>query len=322
MGKVLITRSIPVAGINMLTSAGHEVFVANADKPLLKKKLIEMLEGGSFHAVVTLLDDKIDGDVLNAAKNVKIFANYAVGYNNIDVKSAEGKGICITNTPDVLTTSVAEYAVSMILALSKRISESDRFTRSGKFKGWEPDLLLGSQLEGKSIGILGAGRIGTRVAEMLVKAFKMRCIYHDRNENKDLNFIGGMLYASPEELLEEADVLSVHLPLLDSTHHFLDKRRMSKMKRSSIIVNTARGAIIKEDDLVDMLRGGWFAGVGLDVFENEPKFSKKLKSFERVLLTPHIASATVTARNNMSILVAENIIEILAGRAPKTPVYR
>ena len=276
MGKVLITRSIPSTGVDMISSAGHEVFVASKDKPLSKKKLIEILASENFDAVVTLLDDKVDADVLNTSNSVKLFANYAVGYNNIDVKLAEEMGIYVTNTPDVLTTSVAEYTVSMILALSKRISESDRFTRAGKFKGWAPDLLLGSQLEGRSIGILGAGRIGTRVAEILVKAFKMRCFYHDRNENELLNSIGGTGYSSPEELLEESDVVSIHLPLLDSTHHFLDKRRMSKMKRGAILVNTSRGAIISENDLVDMLKGGYFTGVGLDVLRTSRSFLENL----------------------------------------------
>ena len=287
---------------------------------LTKSELIKELQKTNYDAVITLLTNKIDEEVLNASNTVKIFANYAVGYDNIDTEKAKEKNIFISNTPNVLTESVAEHAVAMIMALASRLKEADIFTTKGKYKGWDPKLFLGVELCGKTIGILGAGRIGTRVAEILINAFGMKCIYYDKFKNEKLDSMGSVQYQSPNDLISESDVISIHMPLSDATHHFFNLNRLSKTKHGAILVNTSRGPLIKESDLIKLLEEERLSGVGLDVFENEPEFNKKLKKFERVLLTPHIASASVEARGNMSILCAENILAVLSGKTPKNQI--
>ena len=217
MAKIFVTRSILDNGIKILKNAGHEVVISKKNRNLTKKELIKELEKGNYDAVITLLTDSIDKEVLSVASTVKIFANYAVGYNNIDLKTAQEKKIFISNTPDVLTESVAEHAVAMIMALASRLKEADIFTTKGKYKGWDPKLFLGTELLGKKLGILGAGRIGTRVAEILSNAFDMKCLYYDKIKNEKLDKMGAVQYVSPIELLSCSDVISVHLPLLDST---------------------------------------------------------------------------------------------------------
>ena len=320
MAKIFVTRSILNDGIKMLEDAGHKVVVSEKNRDLTKSELIKELQKTNYDAVITLLTNKIDEEVLSASGSVKIFANYAVGYDNIDIEKAKEKKIFISNTPDVLTESVAEHTVSMIMALASRLKEADIFTTKGKYKGWDPKLFLGVEMSGKKIGILGAGRIGTRVAEILINAFGMKCIYYDKFKNKKLDSMGSVQYQSPNDLISEADVISIHMPLSTATHHFFNLNRLSKTKHGAILVNTSRGPVIKESDLVQILDEGRLSGVGLDVFEDEPKINKKLKTFERVLLTPHIASASMEARGKMSILCAENILEVLSGKTPKNQV--
>ena len=317
MTKIFITRNIPEAGPDLLRATGHEVVVSGKDGVLTKDELIEALTENNPDAVLCLLTDKIDSDVFAAAPNAKIFANYAVGFDNIDLKAAAEKGVAITNTPGVLTDSVAEHAVALIFAVTKRIAESDRFTRGGKYVGWAPMLLLGSDLKGKTLGILGGGRIGSRVLEIMGKGVGMRCLYYDIKRSEELEKATGAEFrASVEEVLREADVVSVHVPLLDSTRHLINAERLAMMKKSAYLINTSRGPIVDEVALVTALQSGTIRGAALDVYENEPILAAGLTMLDNVVLTPHTASATDETRSAMSEIAAKNIIAFLKEEVP------
>ena len=274
-----------------------------------------------YDAVLSLLTDKIDGDIYDAAPTAKIFANYAVGFGNIDTEEAMKRGITITNTPGVLTDSVAEHTFAMILGITARIVEGDRFTRAGKYKSWAPELLLGMDIKGKTLGIIGAGRIGSQVARIGKGGFEMKAIYFDikRNEKFEKE-TGAEFRESVEEVLKEADVVTLHVPLLDSTRHLINKERLEMMKPTAYIVNSSRGPVIDEKALVEVLRKKKIAGASLDVFENEPALSPGLSELENVVITPHIASATQETRDKMSEMTAQNIIAFLDGDTPPNAV--
>lgn len=315
--KVLCLHDIPEKGLVKIQSSGIDVSVLQK-RTLKKEDIISALKQSNYDGVISLLTDKIDKDVIfeMKASGVKIIANYAVGFNNIDIETAKENEIIVTNTPGVLTDSVAEHTVALILAVFKRVLEGDHLIRSGKFLGWEPKLLLGEDLKDKVLGILGAGRIGTRVAEIL-KGFGMSVIYFDANKNENIETkLSAQKCANPESLFSRADVISVHLPLNDSTHHFVNKQRLSCMKNTAIIVNTSRGPVVDEEVLKNALENKKIFGAGLDVFENEPKLTEGLEFLNNVVLTPHTASATFSTRNNMSLIVAENIISVLGGGSP------
>lgn len=319
--KVLITRQIPDRGINLLKEKGYEVVIS--DRALGKEGLADTLKTGRYDAVLCGLDDKIDAQVLDRAKSagVKIFANYAVGFDNIEVKAAQERGIVITNTPGVLTDTVAEHTFALLLAIAHRVAEADRFTRAGKYKGWEPMLLLGTDVSKKVLGIVGLGRIGSRVAYHAVKGFDMRAIYYDlkRNEQFEKEF-GAEFRAEVDDIFREADFVSIHVPLLPETRHLVDARRLSLMKKTAYLINTSRGPILDEAALVTVLGAGTIRGAALDVYEHEPAFTPGLAELENVILTPHIASATEETRQAMSELAAKNIIEVLEGRMPPNVV--
>ena len=315
--KIFITRKIPNRGINMLKGKGYEVMVSPHDRILAKDELIAALKADRYDAVLCLLTDKIDTEVLDAAgKQCKILANYAVGFDNIDVKQAQERGIMVTNTPGVLTNSVAEHAFALILSIAHRIPESDRFTRAGKYHEWQPMLLLGSDVSGKTLGIVGLGRIGSRVAHHGAEGFDMRVIYYDVKRNEEFEKEFSAEYREIDNLFSEADYVSIHVPLLPTTRHLVDARRLSLMKKSAYLVNTSRGPIVDEAALVEMLRNNVIKGAALDVYENEPALAPGLAELENVVLTPHTASATEETRQAMSELAAQNIIEALEGRQP------
>ncbi len=321
MSKIYITRKIPEAGIELLESAGHEVIVSKKDGVLVREELLSALREHNPDAVIPLLTDKIDGEVFDAAPNAKVFATYSVGYGHIDLDTAKGRGVTITNTPGVLTDSVAEYAVSMICAIAKRIPEGDIFTKNGEYQGWAPTLLLGSDLKGKTLGVLGAGRIGSRVAEIMSNGFGMNIVYYDIKENDFVSkHLGGEFKASPDSVLSEADVVTVHVPLLESTRHLLNAERLAMMKPSAYLVNTSRGPVIDEAALVEVLKSKSIKGAALDVFEDEPMLAEGLTSLKNVILTPHIASATEETRGKMSTMAAENVIAVLGGNTPPNQV--
>ncbi|OGZ31697.1 MAG: D-glycerate dehydrogenase [Candidatus Niyogibacteria bacterium RIFCSPLOWO2_12_FULL_41_13] len=318
MPKIFITRKIPERGINKLREKGYEIVINPEDKILSKDELIDSLKDKNYDAVLCLLTDKIDKDVIEAAgTQIKIFANMAVGFDNIDIKSAKEKKIMITNTPEVLTESVAEHTIALMLAISRRIVEADKFTRQGNYQGWAPMLMLGNDIAEKTIGIVGLGRIGERVAEILAKGYKAKIIYHDirRNESFEKE-IGAQYKENLEDLLKEANYVTLHIPLLPATHHLINEEKLKIMKPTSYLINTSRGPIINEQALVRALKEGWIRSAALDVFENEPNLTPGLAELDNVILTPHIASATEKTRAKMSELAAENIIAALEGKTP------
>ncbi len=320
--KVFVTRKIPSRGIEMLSTKGYTVAMNPDDRVLAKDELIAFLKAERYDAVLCLLTDKIDAEVLDAAgPQCKIFANFAVGFDNIDVPAAKARNITITNTPDVLTKTVAEHTFALMLAVSHRIAESDRFSRAGKYRGWAPELLLGSDVSGKILGIIGLGRIGSRVVHHAAKGFDMRVLYYDVKRNEAFEAESGAVYRSNiDDILKEADFVSIHVPLLPSTHHLINADRLKLMKRSAYLVNTSRGPIVDEAALRDALKDGTIRGAAIDVWEHEPELTPGLADLENIILTPHTASATEETRQKMSELAVKNIIAVLTGQAPPNPV--
>lgn len=319
MSKIFITRKIPDRGIEKLQTAGYEVVVSPHDRVLTKEELINFLKKDRYDAVLCLLTDHIDDEVFEAVgPQVKIFANYAVGFDNIDTVSAKKRGIMVTNTPDVLTETVAEHTFALILSIAHRIGEADRFTRARKYVGWAPLLLLGQDVSHKVLGVIGLGRIGSRVVEHGVRGFGMKVIYHDIKRNEEFEKEFGAVYKSTaEDLLKEADFISLHVPLLPSTKHLINEDRLKLMKKTAYLVNTSRGPVIDEEALSVALTRGVIAGAALDVFENEPLINPALMKLENVILTPHIASATEETRSKMAELAANNIIAVFSGQIPQ-----
>ena len=318
MNKIFVTRKIPERGIGALKKAGFAVEVNPDDKVLSKDELVAWLKKGSYDAVFCLLTDKIDADVFAAAgKQCKIFANYAVGFDNIDLEAAKKMGMMVSNTPGVLTNTVAEHAFTLMLSIAHRVAEADKFAKAGKYHGWEPMMLLGTDLSYKTIGILGLGRIGSRVAYHAAKGFDAKVIYYDvkRNEEFEKEF-GAVFCETPELLLAQSDFVSIHVPLLPTTHHLIDANRLKMMKPSAYLINTSRGPIVDEKALAEALKNNVIKGAAIDVFENEPAIEPGLIGLENVILTPHIASATEETRSKMAELAAENIIAALSNQAP------
>ncbi|MDP2676341.1 MAG: D-glycerate dehydrogenase [bacterium] len=328
--KIFITREIPDSGISALKEKGYEVVISPHDRVLTREELITTLSGNAYDAVLCLLTDKIDAEIFDVAgKQCKIFANYAVGFDNIDLKAAAERNIVVSNTPDVLTNTVAEHTFALMLAISHRIAEADRFTRAGKYVGWAPMLLLGNDLSEKTVGIVGLGRIGSRVAHHAVKGFDAKIIYYDKKRNlefeKEFSAQGGSASGGEKEfgalyrptieaLLKEADYVSIHVPLLDSTRHLINADRLKFMKPTAYLINTSRGAVIDEKALVDALKNKTIRGAAIDVFENEPLLAPGLQELDNIIITPHIASGTEETRQAMSRLAAENIIAVFEGK--------
>lgn len=321
MKKVYVTRKIPSVGIDMLKEKGYEVDVSEKDGVLTKEELVTALKAKEYDAVLSLLTDTIDAEVYDAVPSAKIFANYAVGYNNIDVEAAKERGLIITNTPGVLTDTVAEYAFSLMLSVAKRIPEGDKFTKAGKYEGWAPELLLGSDMKGKTLGVLGAGRIGSGVAIRAKKGLDMNIVYYDIKPNDILEGeIEATYKDSVEEVLKVADIVTVHVPLLDSTKHLINAERLAMMKDTAYLINTSRGPVVDEKALVEALKNGVIRGAGLDVYEDEPALAPGLAELENVVITPHIASGTEETRGKMSDIAASNIVAFLEGETPPNVV--
>jgi len=315
--KIYITRQIPETGIKKLKDKGYEVVISPKDKVLTKKELIAAIKGKNYDAVLCLLTDKIDDEVLAAAgPQVKIFANYAVGTDNLDLKAAQKRGIIVSNTPGVLTETVAEFTISLIFAITKRIVEADEFNRRGKFAGWAPMLFLGSDLKEKTLGIIGLGRIGGEVARRMHDGFGMNIIYFDAKQNEELEKIYHVKYADLETLLKTSDIVSIHVPLLPATKHLIGSKQLAMMKKSAYLINTSRGPIVDEVALVEALRNKVICGAAIDVYENEPALTPGLAKLDNTVLTPHIASASFETRSKMAEMAAENIIAVLENKTP------
>ena len=311
--------------IAVLKKAGHRVTTLKKSHNIDRKELLKAVKGRD--AILTLLSNKINGEVMDAAgKNLKIIANYAVGFDNVDLKAAKERGIIVTNTPsDVVNDSVAEHTFALAIALAHRVAEAHAYTTHGNYKGWTPDLLLGTNLKGKTLGLIGAGRIATATAEKGAKGFGMKVIYTDLKKNAYIEKECKAKKVTMEQLLKQADVVSLHVPLLPSTRHLISTKQFALMKKTAFIINTARGPVIDEKALLKALKAKKIAGAGIDVFECEPAIdcdltdNLELRAFQNAILTPHIASATVEARQDMARIAAENIIAVLGGKKALTP---
>jgi glyoxylate reductase len=269
MAKIFVTRKIPGDHLDRLGQAGHEVEISELSRPLTAEELLEKVKG--VEGLLSLLTDKIDGDLMDAAgPELKIISNYAVGFDNIDVKAATDRQILVANTPcDEVNEAVAELTWALMLSLSRRIVEADEATRRGGYKGWEPDIFLGTDLIGKTLGIIGLGRIGSMVARR-AKGYNMTVLYNKRNPDPEAEKELGVQFSSLDDLLAKSDFVSLHVPLTEETRHMMNKDSFAKMKQGSFLINTARGPIVDEHDLVEALKSGHLAGAGLDVYDNEP----------------------------------------------------
>ncbi len=315
--RVFATQKIPEPGFELLRQQGYQLEIYSGESPLDKQELIKHVK--TADALITLLSDRIDRTIMEAAPNLKVIANYAVGYNNIDIAAASELGIVVTNTPDVLTPATADLTWALLLAVSKRVVEGDAFVRSGKFKGWKPELLLGHDVTGKTIGIIGAGRIGQAVGRRAT-GFEMKVLYTARSAKPEFEKQTGAQKVDLEELLKASDFVSLHCPLTPETHHLLSEEKLRMMKPGAILINTARGAVVDEQALVKVLKEGHLAGAGLDVYENEPEVHPELLKLSNVVLLPHVGSATTETRNEMARMVARNIIGVLEEGRPVNPV--
>lgn len=321
MALIYVTRRIPEVGLTMLREAGHTLDISEKDGALSHDELLSALKAKPYDAVLCLLTDTINGEVFDAVPTAKMFANYAVGFNNINLDDAKSRGVTVTNTPGALTDTVAEHTVALMLAVATRLTEADRLVRAGKFNGWGPMMLLGTDLKGKTLGLLGAGRIGARVAHIAHYGLGMDVIYNDVSQNAEFEkAVPARFVATPEELLPNADVVSIHVPLLPSTTHLMNAERLALMKKTAYLINTSRGPVIDEAALVAALKSHTIAGAALDVYEHEPALAPGLVDCDNAVLTPHTASATESARNEMATLAAQNIIAVLNGEAPLNPV--
>jgi glyoxylate reductase len=320
--KVYVTRNIPDAGLKMIKAKGFELAVNPDDRVHTKEELIAALKKEKPDAMLSLLTDKIDGEVLDAAPQLKIVSNYAVGFDNIDLEAAKRRNILVSNTPSAwVADSVAEHTFALMLALSHRIVEADSFARSGRYKGWNPFLMTGSLLKGKTLGVIGVGRIGADVVKHSF-GIGMKVAYYDMKKNDELESKYGARFLSMEDLLKESDVISLHVPLLPETRHLISSKQLKMMKPNAIVVNTARGPVVDEKAILQALTDKKIAGFATDVFECEPSIDcdpydhLELKAMPNVIMTPHIASATIEARQDMSEIAARNIIAALEGTTP------
>ena len=317
--KVFITRKIPESGITLLKEY-CQVKVYPRDQISPREELVKGVKW--CDALLCLLTDKIDGEIISANPGLRVIVNYAVGFDNIDVKAATERNIPVTNTPEVLTDAVAEHTIALMMAIARRIPESNKFTREGKYKGWEPMLFLGTELKGKTLGILGSGRIGSGVAERASKGMGMNILYFDVKRNPQFEETYNAKFAKMDDLLEKADFITIHVPLLPTTKHLIGAEQFQMMKRTAYLINTSRGPVIDEKALVQALRKKEIAGASLDVYEFEPKLSAGLERLDNVVLTPHTASGTYETRAAMSELAARNILDVLRGKTPQNLVNK
>lgn len=315
--KIYITRKIPEAAKKLLAAEGYKVSEYKEDKPITKDELIS--KGKNADAVISLLTDKIDKDVLNHLPKCKIIANYAVGYNNIDVAYAKSKGIIVTNTPGILTEATADLALTLMLACARRVPEGETIMRSGEFTGWKPMLLRGIELKGNTVGIVGAGRIGQATASR-IKAFGTKVIYYNKTKKHDFEKEVGARKVTLKTLLKQSDIVSLHVPLTDDTYHLIDKDGLGLLKETAILINTARGEIVDEKELIKILKRKKIFSAGFDVYEGEPKVNPELLKLENVVVLPHVGSATYETRDKMAELAAKNVINVLSGKKPLTAV--
>ncbi|MBI3978684.1 MAG: D-glycerate dehydrogenase [Chloroflexi bacterium] len=312
--KIFVAQRIPEPALDMLRAAGDVDVNPDPDRVLPHDELIQAVRTHDY--LLSLLTNKIDAGVMDANPNLKVIANFAVGFDNIDVPAATARKIPVTNTPGVLTETTADFAWTLLMAVARRVVEGDRFTRAGRFNAWGPMLLLGGDVYGKTLGVVGFGRIGRSVARRAL-GFDMRVLYADAipadpATERDLRATRVDL----ETLLREADFVSLHTPLLPETRHLINPRTLGMMKRTAYLINTSRGPVVDEKALADALKAGTIAGAGLDVYEREPTCEPALLALENVVLAPHIASASLETRTKMACMAAANLIAVLKGERP------
>jgi glyoxylate reductase len=313
--KVLITREIPQAGLKVLEIYKDRIEIdyrqgPPLSKPELKKAIKEV------DAIVPVIPDEIDKDVIDSAEKLKIIATYSVGYDHIDVKEATARGIFVGNTPGNLTEAVAEHSVALMMTLGRKTAEADRFCRAGKFKYWEPMKFIGPKFMGKTLGLIGFGRIGQHFARIARYGFNMRILYFDPIPHPEAESLLDAERVDLDTLLGNSDIVSIHCNLTEESKGMIGEQELKKMKPLAYLINTARGPIVNEESLVNALKEEWIAGAGLDVFEEEPKINPELIKMDNVVLSPHIASATWEARIQMSRMVAENVVDVLINNKP------
>ncbi len=312
--KVYVTRVIPQPGLDILNANLKHVKLNTADNILSREELLENIKG--LDGLLSLLTERIDGEAMDAAgPQLKVVANHAVGFDNIDLPAATERGIMVTNTPGVLTDATSDFAWALLFATARRIADADKFTRALKYDGWGPMMYMGGDITGRTLGIVGAGRIGVAMAAKSV-GFKMRVLYSDEFRNEKLEQEVGARKVAFEELLNESDFVSVHVPLLKSTHHLFNDDSFRMMKKTAYLINTSRGPVVDEAALVRALQTGEIAGAGIDVYEDEPKIHPELIKLDNAVLAPHIASATIETRGKMATMAASNLVAALKGERP------
>lgn len=317
--KVVVTGKIPTAGLETLLFAGLAPIAWDKDQPMTRAELLVAVKGAEI--LITLLTEKVDAELLDAAgSQLRAVCNVAVGYNNIDVAACSTRNVRVTNTPGVLTDATADIAFGLILMVTRRLGEGERVIRSNDPWQWGMHYMLGSGIQNRQLGVIGMGAIGIATARR-AKVFGMKVAYYSRSkiDDKIANELGAK-QMSFEELLATSDVVSVHCPSNDSTHHLIGAEQFRLMKKSAFLINTARGPIVNEQELVDALKAGEIAGAGLDVFEFEPKVNSGLLNLENVVLIPHLGSATAETRAAMATLAANNAVAIASSQTPLTPV--
>ncbi len=313
--KVLVTREIPEAGLRLLE--GFDVTVLSEGPPG-RDELLEAVRG--VDGVLCTLTEKIDAELMDAAgDSLKVVANMAVGYDNVDLEAASERGVVVTNTPEVLNETTADTTFMLMLAAARRLGEAERLLRSGRWDAWGPKQLTGPDVWGKTLGIIGLGRIGQALGRR-AKGFDMALVYHDQYRNEDAESELGARYVELEELLRTSDFVSIHTPLTPETKHLIGAEELDSMKPEAVLVNTSRGPVVDEAALAEALAERRIFAAGLDVYENEPEVNAQLLELENVVLAPHIGSASIETRDKMAALAAENLAAVLQGERPKTPV--
>jgi glyoxylate reductase len=315
-GRVFITQPIPEPGPTLVREAVAEVVANPDDRVLSPAELREAVAG--CDGVLCLLTDRVDASVLEAARGCRVFSNMAVGYNNIDVAAATRLGVLVTNTPGVLTEATADLTWALILGVARRVAEGDVAMRAGRFPGWGPLYMLGGDVTGATLGLVGPGRIAAAVA-VRARGFRMRLLYAGKRPSPRLDALGAR-HVPLEELLAASDFVSLHVPLTPETRHLIDASALARMKPTAYLINTARGPVVDEPALVEALRSGRIAGAGLDVYEDEPRMAPGLADCPNTLLLPHLGSATRDTRAAMARIAAENLVAALQGRRPAHPV--
>lgn len=318
--RVFVTRELPERGLDIIKER-FDIEVWSDYAPPPKKLIIE--KAAKVDALATLLSDKIDAEVFDAAPNLKIVSQFAVGFDNIDVKEATKRGIYVTNTPGILTDTTADYAWALLMAAARRVAEADKYIRDKKWKvGWHPAMLQGRDIFGATLGIIGLGRIGAAIAKR-AKGFNMKILYYDVVRRPEVEEELGIRYRELEAILKESDFITVNVPLLKSTHHLINEEKLKQMKNTAILINNARGPVIDEKALYKALKEGWIAAAGLDVFEQEPTpATNPLLTLDNIVVAPHISSSSFETRSKMAEMVAENLVSFLEGKTPPNLVNK